>query len=169
MTAKNISQADESAGAPLCREPNSLQRILVVEDDAAIRRVNTEILTYSGYQVDAAEDGAAAWDALQLNNYDLVVTDNDMPKVTGVELIQKLQAARMTLPVIMATGAPPKEVFTHYGVLPPAIMLLKPYTFNELVTAVKAALRAASDSLGESVPSATWQIQPMSDRIRLCP
>jgi DNA-binding response OmpR family regulator len=169
MTIKNFSRADEPASAPVRREPTTPQRILVVEDDAAIRRVNTEILTYSGYQVDAAEDGAAAWDALQLNKYDLVVTDNDMPKVTGVELIQKLRAARMTLPVIMATGAPPEEVFTRYGMPPPARTLLKPYTLKELVSAVEEVLQAASDSLGEIAPAAPWLVQPPADGFRLCP
>ena len=162
MTAKNILQSGESASAPCDGEPSLRQRILVVEDDAAIRRLNTEILTYSGYQVDAAEDGAAAWDALQQNNYDLMVTDNDMPKVTGVELIQKLQAARMALPVIMATGAMPE--FKHHGLLPPAVTLLKPYTFHELLAAVKKVLHAASESLGEITPPRNWQIQPLADR-----
>src|ERR1035441_3653861 len=117
MTAKNISPSDAPVNAPLRCEPNPPQRILVVEDDAAIRRLNTEILTCSGYQVDAAGDGAAAWDALQRNNYDLVVTDNDMPKVTGIELIKKLQDTQMNLPVIMATGTLPDEEFARYPCL----------------------------------------------------
>lgn len=167
MTTKSVSPSNEPANAPVGREPNSPQRILVVEDDAAIRRINTEILKGSGYQVEAAEDGAAAWDALQLNDYDLVVTDNDMPKVTGVELIQKLRTARMSLPVIMATGVPPEEIFTRHGMLPPAMTLLKPYTFQELLTAVKNVLRAASDTLGEIGPAATWQAPPVADGVRL--
>src|ERR1039457_4461243 len=77
MSAKNISQADDPAHAPLRPELNPRQRILVVEDDPDIRRLNTEVLSYFGYQVDAAEDGEAAWDALRQNNYDLIVTDND--------------------------------------------------------------------------------------------
>lgn len=158
MTAGNISCADEST---------TQQRILVVEDDAVIRRLNTENLSHSGYRVDAAEDGAAAWDALQLNNYDLVVTDHDMPKVTGAELIQKLRAARMFLPVIMATGTPPTEVYTRCAMMPPAMTLLKPYTFKELMTAVKAVLRVASGSLGEMAPLAAWQVQPLAVRPRL--
>src|SRR5580658_9463351 len=109
MSVQKNSEAAELTHAPLHRTTNPRQRILVVEDDADIRRVNTEVLIYSGYQVDAAEDGAAAWDALQLNQYDLMVTDNDMPKVTGVELIQKLQTARMAVPVIMATGTSPEK------------------------------------------------------------
>lgn len=156
MTSKNILQA----GEPILRA-----RILVAEDDAAIRRINTEILTGSGYQVDAAADGAAAWDALQVNQYDLLVTDNDMPKLTGVQLMQKLQAARMPLPVIMATGKPPDEDDTR---LPqPAVTLLKPYTFDELVGAVKAVLRAASHSLGDIAPPPNWQGRPPTDRLRL--
>jgi DNA-binding response OmpR family regulator len=159
MTDQKYSQAGELAHAPFQREPNPRQRILVVEDDAAIRRVNTEVLAYSGYHVDAAEDGAAAWDALRLNNYDLMVTDNDMPRVTGVELIQKIHAAHMALPVIMATGAIPDEEFTRHRLPLPAVILLKPYTFDELLAAVKAVLRAASESLGEMAPPPNWQAE----------
>ena len=165
MTTKNISQVGETSRAPLRCEPNLRQRILVVDDDAAIRQINTAILTVSGYHVDAAEDGAVAWDALQLKNYDLMVTDNDMPRVTGVELIQKIQAAGMALPVIMATGAVPE--FTSYGSLQPAVTLLKPYTFHELLAAVENLLRAASDSLEEIAPSPNWQMHPLNDRLRL--
>lgn len=59
MKAKNIPPVEVPAGGPLHRAANPRQRILVVEDDAAIREVNTEVLSSSGYQVDAAEDGAA--------------------------------------------------------------------------------------------------------------
>jgi CheY-like chemotaxis protein len=165
MTEKNISAAGAPASAPIECQPNSRQRILVVEDDAAIRRINTEVLTYSGYQVDAAEDGAAAWDAVQLNNYDLIVTDNDMPKVTGIELIQKLQDARMDLPVVMATGAMPDEPL-RYTSLQPAIILLKPYTFDELLEAVKTVLCACKEGCEAMVPPSDWRVRPMASRFQ---
>jgi DNA-binding response OmpR family regulator len=149
------------------REPNPRQRILVAEDDPAIRQVNTQVLTYSGYHVDAAEDGAAAWDALEQNNYDLLVTDNDMPKVTGVELLQKMLDARKTLPVIMATGALPLEKFTECPALQPKVILLKPYTFEELLAAVKEVLRLTSDARNEPAPPPDWSPRPRSDRLRL--
>jgi DNA-binding response OmpR family regulator len=88
MKDKTISQPGESTGAPLPR-----CRILLVEDDSGLLRLNAEVLKRSGYDVDAVEDGAAAWDTLQLNRYDLMVTDNKMPRVSGVELLKKLQAA----------------------------------------------------------------------------
>jgi two-component system sensor histidine kinase/response regulator len=62
--------------------------------------------------VDAASDGAAGWKALQAERYDLLITDNLMPKVTGIELIKKLQTAGMRLPVIIATAVLPAGEFT---------------------------------------------------------
>ena len=132
--------ADGSSSAPFQGDPNLRKRILVVEDDHSIRRFNSEMLMHSGYQVDTAEDGAAAWDALQLNNYDLMVTDNDMPRVTGMQLIQKLQDAQIDLPVVMATGSAPYDNLTRNDSPPPAVVLLKPYTFGELLEIVKAVL-----------------------------
>jgi DNA-binding response OmpR family regulator len=164
---KPKSQVEVPAVAPLPRQTNPRQRILVVEDDAAIRQLNTEVLTCSGYHVDAAEDGAAAWDALQLNRYDLVVTDNQMPRVTGVELIQKLQDARMDLPVIMATGTLPDEQPARYTSLQPVITLLKPYSFHQLLDAVKEVLRATTDALDEIAPPPNYQIEPLARRFRL--
>jgi len=153
MKEKSIPQAGKPSRAPLHGVPNPHQRILVVEDDAANRRLNTQVLTCYGYHVDTADDGAAAWDALQRNHYDLVVTDNQMPKVTGVELIQQLQAARLGVPVIMATAAMPAEEIVRHRLQPPAMILIKPYTFVELLMAVKKVLRAASDA-SESRPAA---------------
>ena len=88
---------------------NRPQRILVVDDEPLIRHLNIKALTAAGYQADAAEDGMAAWDALQLNDYDLIITDNTMPRMTGIQMIEKMHAAGMVVPVIMASGTLPKE------------------------------------------------------------
>lgn len=115
-------------------------RILVAEDDFSMRQINTTMLQNSGYEVDGAEDGAAAWEALNAETYDLLITDNNMPKVTGIELLKKLRAARMEMPVIMATGTIPTEEFTRYPWLQPAATLLKPYTCTEMLETVKKVL-----------------------------
>ena len=167
----DLSQTDATAIARPHQGRNSRQQILVVEDDRTVRRINTEVLTYSGYLVDAVEDGAAAWEALQQKNYDLVVTDNVMPKVTGVGLLKKIQAARMDLPVIMATGSQPDEELVLSQVQPPAMMLLKPYTFEELLWAVKSVLRAATAALGDMAPPPNWPAQPRQSPMNVngCP
>ncbi len=119
----------------------AVHRLLVVDDDVSLRQLSAELLNHSGYEVDAAEDGAAAWEALGAEGYDLMITDNKMPNLSGVELLKKLYAAHMDLPVIMASGTMPEEEFAQFPWLRPAGKLLKPYSVEELLGTVKRVLR----------------------------
>ncbi len=150
MENNHTSRAEGPASARSLDGAAPLHRILVVDDDQDLRRLNLEALSHSGYHVDAVEDGAVAWETLQQNRYDLLVTDNNMPKVTGIDLVKKLRAARMALPVIMATGSPPEE-FYHPS-LQPAVALLKPYTLPELLSTVENVLRAYAISPEQNSP-----------------
>lgn len=123
--------------------PTPLPRVLVVEDDIFFRALNTEVLSHAGFAVEAVEDGAAAWEALNASRYDVVVTDNRMPNVSGVELLRRLHAAHITVPVVMATGAIPTEELNPATTLQPVATLLKPYAITELVRTVKKALNEA--------------------------
>jgi DNA-binding response OmpR family regulator len=160
MKKNGISQtgavAEAWSTAPLQRQPNLRQRILVVEDDPLIRRLNSEVLIYSGYQVDAADDGAIAWEALLVNNYDLMITDNDMPNLTGVDLLKKVHATRMAMPVVMATGTLPAREFAQSPWLQPAAVVLKPYTFDELLATVEDVLLATAAARAEIPPPPSW-------------
>jgi len=122
------------------QQPSRPCRILVVEDEPEIRHLIGGKLRRSGFEVDEAEDGVFAWSYLQVYDYDLLVTDNSMPKMTGVELLAKLRAARMVLPVIMATAVPPKKEFAESPWLIPEATLTKPYTLDELLDTVKKVL-----------------------------
>jgi DNA-binding response OmpR family regulator len=140
MTVSNTSQAIEpDAGSP-APQKSPPHRILVVDDDCDMRQFNVEVLVQSGYHVDAAKDGAVAWALLQEANYDLLVTDNDMPKVSGIELLKTLHAARRALPVIMATGAFPQDEFTRHPGIQPAAIIIKPYTVEKFLGTVKEVL-----------------------------
>lgn len=66
---------------------------LVVEDNAALRRVVGRALQTVGFEVTSAVDGLEAWEAAQSVCFDLVVTDQQMPRLGGVELIEKLRGA----------------------------------------------------------------------------
>jgi DNA-binding response OmpR family regulator len=138
---------------------NPPHRILVVEDEASIRRLITGTLVDSGYHVDAAENGADAWEALQVKQYDLLITDNNMPKVSGVQLLQKLHAARHALPVIMATAILPEEEFARNPCLEPAATLLKPYALADLLKTVKAVLHTMGGNREQIEPG---QARPQS-------
>jgi CheY-like chemotaxis protein len=147
MIMSESCEISETMPSALCREAKSPHRILVVDDEPVIRHLNTKILVDFGYHVDAAEDGAAAWDSLQLTRYDLLVTDNNMPKMSGIELLKKLHDSGVTLRVIMATGASPKEELSRYPWLQPAATLLKPYTSEEFLGTVKEVLYTAIPSV----------------------
>jgi CheY-like chemotaxis protein len=118
-------------------------RILVVEDDSIIRQLNEEWLTGEGYRVDVVPDGEAGWEALQLHDYDLMITDNSMPKMTGLELITKLHSTGLSLPVILASGGlSHKELKWSQG-LQPAVILAKPYSKILLLNAVSGVLHTS--------------------------
>jgi two-component system alkaline phosphatase synthesis response regulator PhoP len=140
MNYHKTSPAGGIANARTRREIDSPYRILVVDDHDYIRHFISTFLIHSGYLVDTAENGATAWDMLQIKSYDLLVTDNDMPRVSGIELLGKLHAVSMTLPVIMATGTSPEEELTQNPWLQPAAMLLKPFSGSELTRAVERVL-----------------------------
>ena len=134
---------------PLAGEPiftlarpkiNQPSRILVVDDDEHTRKFSHDMLAASGYEVEDAKDGAAGWDALQTYEYDLVITDNKMPRMTGLEMIGKLRSANIGVPVIMATGLLPMDEFARKPWLIPDAMLERPFSDHELLTSVKNIL-----------------------------
>jgi DNA-binding response OmpR family regulator len=143
-----MSPAGEPDGAPRPRPANSPHRILVVDDNNDTRQLSVDILVGSGYDVEAVKDGAAGWDALQANRYDLTITDNKMPRMTGIEMIAKLRSARMTLPVIMATSYLPLDEFALKPWLKPDAMLERPFSNDELLAAVKKVLRPDDSNAG---------------------
>ncbi|RPG19742.1 MAG: hybrid sensor histidine kinase/response regulator [Phycisphaera sp. TMED9] len=81
------------------------KRVLVVEDSITVREVERQILVQMGLEVETAVDGVDGWNALQSGQYDLVVTDIDMPRMNGIELVTTLRADERfkTIPVIVVS------------------------------------------------------------------
>jgi CheY-like chemotaxis protein len=142
MKENKISQLGEPIGASLRCPTKPLCRVLVVDDYRDIRQLSTEVLINSGYAVDAAADGVAAWEALQIKAFNLLITDNDMPRLTGVELVRKLRSAHMALPVILATGRLPAEELAQNPSLQLAALLPKPFSPEDLLGTVTNVLSA---------------------------
>jgi DNA-binding response OmpR family regulator len=164
MQDNRTSRAGEAASAEARCGTDPPHRILVVDDDSGIRQLSARVLIPCGYEVDTAEDGAVAWEALHANRYDLLITDYNMPKVSGVELVKKLRSARMALPVILASGAMPAEELNRHPWLQLAATLRKPFTGDELLGTVKKVLRG-TDSACEPLP--IWRSQPSADGLSL--
>jgi len=166
MKANQLLQACGSASTPPQSQTNRPRRILVVDEDSDLRLLYSDLLARPGYSVDAAENGVAAWQALNTESYDLLITDNSMPNVTGIELLRKVRAARMALPVIMATGRLPGEDITRHPWFQPVATLLKPYTPAELLGTVKEALRATDGAHGQLEPLPEWRSQSSAGGFR---
>ncbi len=167
MKGNELLHVAEPAGASVQWPAHPHQRILVVDDDSDLRLLYTEALARPGYQVDAAEDGAAGWEALRVNNYNLLITEYSLPRLTGIELVRKLRAARMAMPVVLAAERLPTPELVQNPSLQLAAILPKPFYISELLETVKIVLRA-TDSLREQIvlPS-NWRSQPSAVGLRL--
>ena len=94
--------------------PNSDINILIVDDMAAMRKILKALLAQLGYKnVDEAEDGKQALEILRKNpdKYELVITDWNMPNMTGIELVQEIRKDEKLkhLPILMVTAEAKKE------------------------------------------------------------
>ena len=78
----------QPAGASRQCLTSSPHRILVADEDSDLRQMYAEALAGLGYYIDAAQDGAAAWEALRDNRYHLLITEHEMPNLTGGELVK---------------------------------------------------------------------------------
>jgi DNA-binding response OmpR family regulator len=137
----------ESASIPIQFQTNQPHRILVVEPDPFLLHFSAEVLIRQGYEVNATEDAATAWEELQAINYNLLITDYKLPKITGIGLIKKLRAARLALPVVLVAEKLPTQQLAKLPPLQPAVMLLKPIAADALLDTVKTVLRVASSPL----------------------
>ena len=140
QTDKNIS-SKESPRTSTVAPAIPPRRILVVDDDPDTRQLSVDVLVNANFEVDAALDGADGWEALRAKHFDLLITDNTMPRMTGLELIEKLRYTRLPLPVIMATGQLPTQEFEQKPWLLPDATLQRPFSNDDLLATVKKVLR----------------------------
>ncbi len=84
-------------------------KILIVDDSATVREVERKILENNGYHVDTAVDGVDGWNLVRLSKYDLVVSDIDMPRMTGFELTEKIRKIYPDLPIVIVSYKDRKE------------------------------------------------------------
>ena len=126
-------------------KPTGNERILFVDDEAALRDIGRRMLLHLGYQVDVTGDSVEAL-ALFTNApqaFDLVITDMTMPNMTGEELAQRLLAIRPDLPIILCTGYSEKITPEKAHRLGIRDFILKPLTIDQLATKVRALLDEA--------------------------
>ncbi|MFA7383681.1 MAG: ATP-binding protein [Desulfurivibrionaceae bacterium] len=124
--------------------PTGNERVLVVDDEEGVVAAEQRILTSLGYKVQGFTDCSAALAEFSRHSEanDLIITDMNMPKISGVELIAAIRATRPDIPVIMSTGF--SEIMNEEKAHRLGInkLVMKPLTVKELAQAVRQVLEA---------------------------
>ena len=118
------------------------ERVLVVDDDAALRNLLALICRRAGFAVDVANDGAKALELIANNNYLLVVLDLQMPHVNGFDVVTRLRSRKPRPSIIVLTALPP-TVATGLDAAVVQAVLRKPFDVD-LLTAMLAELAATA-------------------------
>jgi DNA-binding NtrC family response regulator len=119
-----------------------MSKILIIEDEASIRRVLTKILSEESdsYLVDEAEDGVQGLEKIKNTDYDLVLCDIKMPKMDGVELLEVVKKIKPEIPMVMISGHGDMETAIQTMRLGAFDYISKPPDLNRLLNTVRNAL-----------------------------
>ncbi|MDZ7697370.1 MAG: response regulator [Deltaproteobacteria bacterium] len=117
------------------------KKVLVVDDERGIRLLLSEALLSQGFEVREARDGQESLDVLKEEDFDLVITDINMPRLDGVGMLQSMKEGGRKEKVIVMTGNPSEKGRFHEGIPNVVKSIMKPFTmeyFVNLVTEVTA-------------------------------
>ncbi|XOV93679.1 MAG: sigma-54-dependent transcriptional regulator [Bacteroidota bacterium] len=117
-----------------------MAKILIVDDEKSIRETLKEILEYEKYEVSEAENGEAAWEELSKNSYDVVLCDIKMPKMDGMELLDKAVNEGIDTPFIMISAHGTIETAVEATKKGAYDFIQKPPDLNRLLLTVRNAL-----------------------------
>ena len=141
-----------------------MTRVLVVEDEHNIADFIRRGLTYQGYEVEVAHNGAEALRTAQDNLPDLVILDLMLPDIDGVEVCQRLRSAD-DLPIIMLTARDAVSDKVEGLEAGADDYMTKPFEFPELLARVKVALRRRAPSSKEEIKVDDLSVRPASREV----
>ncbi|WP_228850895.1 sigma-54-dependent transcriptional regulator [Aegicerativicinus sediminis] len=119
-----------------------MPKILLIEDEAAIRRVLVKILTEENeaYEVEEAEDGLVGMEKIKQTDFDLVLCDIKMPKMDGVEVLEAVKKLKPEIPIVMISGHGDLDTAVNTMRLGAYDYISKPPDLNRLLNTVRNAL-----------------------------
>jgi DNA-binding response OmpR family regulator len=118
-------------------------RVLVVEDDPTLLRLERDILLADGFEVDIATDGHEAWGKLQADTYEVIVLDIKLPGIDGHELATRVKGSRAhhDTPIIMVTGAGDRDALKVALAEGATLFVNKPFTAAGFRSAIRTVAR----------------------------
>jgi two-component system chemotaxis response regulator CheY len=126
---------------------NSSPCVLIVEDDSATRRLYRFLLANGGYVVIEAEDGVAALEQMTKHHCDLVITDMNMPRMDGMELIRTIRQDYPSVYVILITAFGTPDTEKQAKKIGANDYLAKPFDFEELERRVRTFFQERSGAI----------------------
>ena len=145
-----------------------MSNILIIDDEKAIRKTLSEILSYEGYKIDEAGDGEEGYRKLKEKEYDVILCDIKMPKMDGIEFLEKAKEANPDIPIIMISGHGTIETAVEAVKKGAYDYISKPPDLNRLLITIRNAMDKTSlvaeakvlkrrvskvqDMIGESAP-----------------
>ena len=121
------------------------RKVLIVEDDEAIRRGIVDALAFAGYSAAQAGDGGTGLEAALKTDYDLLLLDLVLPGVDGLDILREVRAVRPTLPVIILTARGAESERVRGLSLGADDYVVKPFGVKELLARVEAVLRRSPE------------------------
>lgn len=156
-----------------------MAKLLIIDDEKSIRKTLREILEYEKYQVDEAADGAEGLGLIQKNTYDVILCDIKMPKMDGMEVLDKIMIQATDVPVVMISGHGTIETAVEAVKKGAFDFIAKPLDLNRLLVTIRNAMDKSTlvtetkvlkkkvsktfDMIGES--KAIQQIKEMIERV----
>ena len=121
-----------------------MAKILVIDDERAIRNILKETLEFEGYKVDVAENGREGVELATSSAYDLIFSDIKMPEMDGIEVLTSLREAEVESPVVMISGHGNIETAVDCIRRGAVDFIEKPIDLNRLLITTKNALEKKS-------------------------
>ncbi len=142
-------------------------KLLLVEDDALLGDGVRAGLKQAGFAVDWVQDGLAAKVALDSEEYDLLVLDLGLPKLSGMDLLKSVRAKRASLPVLILTAR--DTVADRVAGLNAGAddYLVKPFDLDELIARLNALLRRSAGQVELTLQRGAIELTPASHQVRL--
>ncbi len=144
-----------------------MSRVLVVDDEPAVRRALERALRLENYEVELAADGQEALDALAISPADAVVLDIAMPRVDGLEVTRRMRRAGDRTPILMLTARDAIDDRVTGLDVGADDYLVKPFALKELQARLRALLRRSGEgSDGEVLQYADLVLDPTAHEVR---
>ena len=121
-----------------------MAEILIIDDEKSIRKTLTEILSFEGYKIDEAPDGEEGLKKFKEKTYDLVLCDIKMPKLDGIEFLQKVGEINADIPIIMISGHGNIETAVEAVKKGAFDFISKPPDLNRLLITIRNAMDKGS-------------------------